>query len=97
MYVCLWVLDGALRALLPERVDVVGSYETAGHVARVTLKPEQLPWKMFIGQVLIDKVSHIKTVVNKVRTMCVCVCVCVCARCILRLSPSHLHTLVAIV
>ena len=51
-------------------VDVPSRFEVAGHVAHVNLRDEWLPYKHWIGQVLLDKNSPaIKTVVNKVGTI----------------------------
>lgn len=54
------------QALLPANIDVPQSFETVGHIAHVNLREEQLPYKLIIGQVLVDKNVHLKTVVNKV-------------------------------
>jgi tRNA (guanine37-N1)-methyltransferase len=36
-----------------------------GHIAHLNLRDEQLPYKGLIGQVLLDKVKTVKTVINK--------------------------------
>jgi tRNA (guanine37-N1)-methyltransferase len=47
--------------------EVPARFETAGHVAHVNLKDEWLPYKYWIGKVLLDKnAPAIRTVVNKV-------------------------------
>ena len=38
-----------------------------GHIAHMNLREDLLPYKHIIGQVIVDKNPHIKTVVNKVR------------------------------
>ncbi len=54
------------RRLLPASVgEFPASFETAGHVAHLNLRPACLPYKRLIGQVLLDKNKHIRTVVNK--------------------------------
>ena len=37
-----------------------------GHVAHLNLRPEHDPYKTLIGEVLLDKVANVRTVVNKV-------------------------------
>ncbi|KAF5827454.1 Met-10+ like-protein-domain-containing protein [Dunaliella salina] len=58
--------DHVLKALLPEGVDAPSSFETVGHIIHLNLRENQLPYKYIIGQVLLDKNPHVKTVVNKV-------------------------------
>lgn len=58
--------DVILRELLPPEVEVPTSFETVGHIARLTLREEHLPYKSIIGEVLLDKNPHLRTVVNKV-------------------------------
>eukprot|EP00884_Botryococcus_braunii_P009386 jgi/Botrbrau1/18449/Bobra.0072s0032.2 len=58
--------DQVLKKILGERVEVPSSFETIGHIAHLNLREELLPYKHVIGQVLLDKNPHIKTVVNKV-------------------------------
>lgn len=55
-----------LRELLPPDMDVPSAFETAGHLAHVNLREEQLPFKELIGQVILAKNGHLRTVVNKV-------------------------------
>jgi tRNA (guanine37-N1)-methyltransferase len=55
-----------LQKLLPEGIDVPTSFESIGHIAHLNLRPEQLPHKALIGQVIMDKNPTIRTVVNKV-------------------------------
>lgn len=47
-------------------MDAPASFETVGHLVHLNLREEQLPFKYLIGQVLLDKNPHVKTVVNKV-------------------------------
>lgn len=57
--------EQVMQRLLPKGVVPPASYEQAGHIARYNLHPEQLPYKELIGNVLLDKVSTVRTVVNK--------------------------------
>lgn len=64
-----YTAEEVLRRLLPEGVDVPGSFETVGHIAHLNLRDEHEPFKHVIGQVILDKSPSIKTVVNKVGTI----------------------------
>ncbi|CAM9316117.1 unnamed protein product [Chrysoparadoxa australica] len=60
--------DEVLRALIgPEigRDDIGTSFETAGHIAHLNLRSRLLPYRYVIGQVILDKATQIRTVVNK--------------------------------
>lgn len=60
-------MDEVLKALLPSAItEIPSAYEQAGTIAHLNLRDEVLPYKYIIGQVIIDKVPTIKTVVNKV-------------------------------
>ncbi|MES1915518.1 MAG: hypothetical protein MHM6MM_007447, partial [Cercozoa sp. M6MM] len=54
-----------LRRLLPDDVEVPRSFEEVGHLAHVQLREAQLPYRHLIGQVLLDKLRHIRVVVHK--------------------------------
>jgi len=58
-------VDEVLKYYFPERDDTPGAFEQVGHLAHMNLRPEYLSYKHIIGQVIIDKLPHIKTVVNK--------------------------------
>jgi|APGre2960657444_1045066.scaffolds.fasta_scaffold00668_6 tRNA (guanine37-N1)-methyltransferase len=48
-------------------MDVPTSFETVGHIAHLNLRDEQLPYKLLVGRVLLEKnAGRIKTVLNKV-------------------------------
>jgi tRNA (guanine37-N1)-methyltransferase len=53
------------RRLIPNVKEWPSSFETAGHLAHVNLRTELVPYKLLIGQVLLDKNRQITTVVNK--------------------------------
>ena len=48
---------------------VTTSFETVGHLAHMNLREHQLPYKHFIGQVILDKNPRIRTVVNKLNAI----------------------------
>lgn len=54
-----------LRALLPSSVEVPTGFETVGHLVHFNLRPEHLPHRRLIGEVMLDKLPHVTTVVNK--------------------------------
>ncbi|KAH6569753.1 hypothetical protein BASA50_009748 [Batrachochytrium salamandrivorans] len=60
-----WTSDQILRSILPDNLDTPGAFETVGHIAHLNLRDQYQPFKNIIGQVILDKSTHIKTVVNK--------------------------------
>jgi len=58
-----------LQKLLPEGSEVPSSFESIGHIAHLNIRDELLLYKGVIGQVIMEKNPHIKTVVNKVRPL----------------------------
>ncbi|GBN12131.1 tRNA (guanine(37)-N1)-methyltransferase [Araneus ventricosus] len=61
-----WTTDHILKAVLPlDSTGNVSSFSIVGHVIHINLKPDLMDFKHLIGQVLLDKHSSIKTVVNK--------------------------------
>ncbi|ORX49275.1 guanine(37)-N1-methyltransferase, partial [Piromyces finnis] len=60
-----WSTDDILRSIIPEEYQIPGSFETVGHIAHLNLREEYLPYKKIIGEIILDKNKHIKTVVNK--------------------------------
>jgi tRNA (guanine37-N1)-methyltransferase len=54
--------------LLSKNLAVKG-YSQVGHIAHFNLKEDQLEYKYLIGQVLLDKIKIVKTVVNKVNSI----------------------------
>ncbi|KAA0146738.1 hypothetical protein FNF29_07859 [Cafeteria roenbergensis] len=64
---CTLSLSELLDAVLPP-ADVVprpSAFETAGHVARINLDPQQWPWRRIIGRALIARHGGISVVVAK--------------------------------
>lgn len=62
-----WNYRDVLSTLLPEELhdDIPSGFNTAGHVAHLNLRDQHLPYKMLIGQVIVEKNQHIRTVINK--------------------------------
>ncbi|KAI3397888.1 hypothetical protein diail_10289 [Diaporthe ilicicola] len=62
-----WSYRDVLSTLLPEELhdDIPAGFNTAGHVAHLNLRDQHLPYKMLIGQVILEKNHHIRTVINK--------------------------------
>ncbi|KAL2911537.1 tRNA(m(1)G37)methyltransferase [Polyrhizophydium stewartii] len=60
-----WSTDQILRSILPDDFEVPSAFETIGHIAHLNLRDQYQPFKQIIGQVILDKSKHIKTVVNK--------------------------------
>ena len=58
--------EEVLRKLLPASIPTPSAFEHVGHVAHLNLRPEHDPYKTLIGEVLLDKVANVRTVVNKV-------------------------------
>ncbi|CAI9724818.1 tRNA (guanine(37)-N1)-methyltransferase-like [Octopus vulgaris] len=60
-----WNASEILRAILPKGFDNVSGFSNVGHIAHFNLREETLPYKFLIGQVILDKVPSVRTVVNK--------------------------------
>jgi tRNA (guanine37-N1)-methyltransferase len=56
--------DEALKVVM-KGVQVPSGFETIGNIAFLNLREAQLPYRFLIGQVILDKLANIKTVVNK--------------------------------
>lgn len=57
--------DKTLKEVLPKDMDAVTGFSLIGHLAHFNLKPPALPYRKLIGQIAIDKLYNVKTVVNK--------------------------------
>ncbi|CAB0005837.1 unnamed protein product [Nesidiocoris tenuis] len=68
-YIMLFIRFGIyfqiLRAIIPEELDGVTSFSIIGHIVHLNLRPELNEYKTVIGQVLLDKIPHARTVVTK--------------------------------
>lgn len=63
-----WKTDDILRLVLPENLvdETPTSFTQAGHIAHLNLRSEFKPYGPLIGQVILDKISKVETVVDKV-------------------------------
>ncbi|KAH9858334.1 guanine-N-1-methyltransferase [Lenzites betulinus] len=63
-----WSADEIFHAILPEELEdgAPSGFATVGHIAHLNLRPEYLPYKHIIGQVILDKSPTCRTVVNKI-------------------------------
>jgi tRNA (guanine37-N1)-methyltransferase len=61
-----WRSDLILRSVLPSEEDGSKGYSVIGHIVHLNLREHLLPYKNLIGQVLLDKLRNVRTVVNKV-------------------------------
>lgn len=66
-----WQADDILAAILPDELvqDSPAGFTMVGHIAHMNLRVEYLPFKHTIGQVILDKNTSIRTVVNKLDTI----------------------------
>lgn len=60
-----WTHTDLIRAILPEGELSVSGFSVIGHIAHLNLRNEVLEYKSVVGQILIDKIPAVKTVVNK--------------------------------
>eukprot|EP01135_Chromosphaera_perkinsii_P004907 Nk52_evm12s304 gene=Nk52_evmTU12s304 len=61
-----WSTEDILKACLPADIEEIpASFEKVGHIAHVNLRDDVLPYKYFVGTVLLDKNPSIGMVVNK--------------------------------
>ncbi|XP_045764493.1 tRNA (guanine(37)-N1)-methyltransferase [Maniola jurtina] len=57
--------DEIFKAVLPENEELVSGFSQIGHIIHLNLRDHLLDYRSLIGQVLIDKISTCRTVVNK--------------------------------
>ncbi|KAL9623151.1 MAG: hypothetical protein Q9160_002466 [Pyrenula sp. 1 TL-2023] len=62
-----WDMHDILSAIIPteDHDEMPTGFAQVGHVAHVNLREHFLPYKHLIGQVLLDKASNLRTVINK--------------------------------
>ncbi|RPD82186.1 hypothetical protein L226DRAFT_564791 [Lentinus tigrinus ALCF2SS1-7] len=62
-----WSTDDVVHAILPKALEegAPSGFAVVGHIAHMNLRPEYLPYKHIIGQVVLDKNPAVRTVVNK--------------------------------
>jgi tRNA (guanine37-N1)-methyltransferase len=60
-----WKASEVLRAIIPPEIDAVASYSIIGHILHLNLRENLSEFKQIIGQVFLDKIPNIRTVVNK--------------------------------
>ncbi|TBU34375.1 guanine-N-1-methyltransferase [Dichomitus squalens] len=62
-----WSSDEVIHAILPEELEAEApsGFAVVGHIAHLNLRPQYLPYKHVIGQVILDKNPSVRTVVNK--------------------------------
>ncbi|KAH8099825.1 Met-10+ like-protein-domain-containing protein [Cristinia sonorae] len=62
-----WTVEDIFQAVLPEDLleGAPAGFATVGHISHLNLNDEYLPYKYIIGQVILDKLPTIRTVVNK--------------------------------
>lgn len=60
-----WKAGEVFAAVLPVDQGTFRSYSRIGHIIHVNLRQHLLPYKHLIGQVLLDKFSGIRSVINK--------------------------------
>lgn len=58
-------MDCALKVVLPPDMGAVTGFSLVGHVAHFNLKPPALPYRRLIGQIVLDKIPQVRTVVTK--------------------------------
>uniref|UniRef100_A0A0N5AI72 tRNA (guanine(37)-N1)-methyltransferase n=1 Tax=Syphacia muris TaxID=451379 RepID=A0A0N5AI72_9BILA len=59
-----WNAKTCINAVLPKGM-IFSGFTQAGHIVHVNLREELLPYKYVVGQILRDKISRCRTVVNK--------------------------------
>lgn len=64
-----WRYDEIFRAVLPEDKEGLSAFSKVGHVIHLNLKDHLLPYKGLIGEVIKDKITTCRTVVNKLDTI----------------------------
>ncbi|VDN14870.1 unnamed protein product, partial [Dibothriocephalus latus] len=58
-------LEKVLKELLPKDMEAVTGFSVIGHIAHFNLKPEALPYRKLIGEVILNKLPRVRTVLHK--------------------------------
>ncbi|XP_054718070.1 tRNA (guanine(37)-N1)-methyltransferase-like [Uloborus diversus] len=61
--------ESIFKVVLPADNCSVSSFSIVGHIIHLNLKPHLMDYKHLIGEVLLDKLHNIKTVVNKAQVI----------------------------
>ncbi|XP_063698412.1 tRNA (guanine(37)-N1)-methyltransferase [Culicoides brevitarsis] len=64
-----WSANELLKQILPEDKEGMTSFSRIGHIIHLNLKEHLLPYKKIIAEILMDKMSGIRAVVNKAQTI----------------------------
>lgn len=64
-----WKAEEILKSVLPEDQETLSSFSRIGHIVHLNLKEHLLPYKKLIGEVMMDKQSNCRTVINKCETI----------------------------
>jgi tRNA (guanine37-N1)-methyltransferase len=66
-----WTYHDIMSSILPEAMldDIPSGFQIVGHVAHLNLRDHYLPYKQLIANVILDKNSSLKTVINKIDTV----------------------------
>ncbi len=64
-----FTLEELLRTVVPPELELPSAFESVGHIAHLNLRNELLPYKHAIGEAMLAKLKHVKTVVNKLSTI----------------------------
>ncbi|CAH8676177.1 unnamed protein product [Schistosoma rodhaini] len=61
-----FTFEQVIKELLPDFILPITGFTIIGHVMQFNLKTEALPYRHIIGQVALDKIPNIRTVIHKV-------------------------------
>jgi len=64
-----WKWGDLIEAILPDDQDKFGGFTIVGRLVHVNLRDNLLPYKNIIGEIILDKVPNVRTVVNKLVTI----------------------------
>ncbi len=64
-----WKAEEILKSVLPEDQETSSSFSRIGHIIHLNLREHLTPYKKLIGEVLLDKQTNCRTVINKCETI----------------------------